>query len=161
MPTEKISRHNIRNQQYLYVNSIAQEYSCNGSNSEQWQVSNPFCGGISRRRQSHQTTTPPHRSHVCVCLWSTVIKLNFAIEFRGASKRSPTSEWLLADLELFEEVRQHLGERLIAHAAHHHVRDLVRASHDFLPRLVDVAKTLRLLNSSSKSFTTRFMISMK
>ena len=52
---------------------------------------------------------------------------------------------LLADLELLEQVRQQLRERLVADAAVDHVGGLVRPLHDLLPRLVDVAEALGLL----------------
>ena len=42
-------------------------------------------------------------------------------------------------------MRQQLSERVVARAAVHHVREVVSALHDLLPRLVDVREPLRLL----------------
>ena len=52
---------------------------------------------------------------------------------------------LLAQLQLLEQVRQQLTERVVAHTALHHIRVLVRLHHDLHPRLVDVDEPLRLL----------------
>jgi len=42
-------------------------------------------------------------------------------------------------------MRQQLTERVVSGTAVHHVRKVVRALHDLLPRFVDVGKALRLL----------------
>ena len=52
---------------------------------------------------------------------------------------------LLADLQLLQQMRQQLTQRVVAHAAQNHVGVLVRALHDLHPRLVDVGESLGLL----------------
>ena len=52
---------------------------------------------------------------------------------------------LLADLQLLQQVRQQLAQRVVAHAARDHVGVLVGALHDLLPGLVDVAEPLGFL----------------
>ena len=56
-----------------------------------------------------------------------------------------SSEGLLADLQLLQQVRQELGQGVVTHAALHHVGVLVGTLHDLLPRLVNVGKTLGFL----------------
>lgn len=55
------------------------------------------------------------------------------------------SERLLADLELLQEVRQQLAQRVVTHAASHHIGVLMRSLHDLHPSLVDIAKSLGFL----------------
>jgi len=58
-------------------------------------------------------------------------------------------ERLLADFELFEQVRQQMAERLVADAALYHVEVVVCLLHDPQPRLVDRLEPLCLLRPSA------------
>jgi len=61
-------------------------------------------------------------------------------------------ERLLADLELFEQVRKQLRQCVVSGAAVDDARNLVRSLHYALPRLVNVRKPLRLLSSTAQKY---------
>lgn len=65
-----------------------------------------------------------------------------------------SSEGLLADLQLLQQVRQELGQGVITHAALHHVGIFMCTLHDLLPRLVNVGETLGFLKGSISLLTT-------
>lgn len=65
-----------------------------------------------------------------------------------------SSERLLADLQLLQQVRQELGQGVITHAALHHVGIFMCTLHDLLPRLVNVGETLGFLKGSISLLTT-------
>lgn len=54
-----------------------------------------------------------------------------------------------------EARRQHLAQRLVSHAALHHVGKLVRSLHDPLPRLVDVLEAFGLLDEGKTNVELR------
>lgn len=55
------------------------------------------------------------------------------------------SERLLAQLQLFQQVRKKLVESIIAHTTLHHVGCLMGPGHDLDPRLVNVGESLGFL----------------
>lgn len=56
-----------------------------------------------------------------------------------------SSQRLLTDLQLFQEMRQELTQSVVSHAALHHVRNLMGPLHDLHPGLVNVAEALGFL----------------
>ena len=56
-----------------------------------------------------------------------------------------SSEGLLTELQLLQEVGQELAQRLIPHTALHHIGHFVGTSHNLLPRLVDATEPFGFL----------------
>lgn len=61
------------------------------------------------------------------------------------------SQGLLADLQLLQQMRQQLAQRVVSHTASDNIGVLMGSLHDLLPGLVDVAEPFGFL--SSKCYT--------
>ena len=96
------------------------------------------------------TTVPTHLDGVGITGLSQDLEQGWVRDEEESWEDQPlllqvSSEGLLTELKLLQEVGQELAQRLITDAALHHVGHLMGTGHDLLPGLVNASKSLGFL----------------